>query len=846
MVAGLAALLGGRWLAVSTANALWARSLGVAATHQEFSGTRTALVAVAFAVAVVWSVGNTVLVYRSIRSVHVPRTLGDLEIVEAVPRRLLLAVAVGLGLAIAIAVSLGTGDWWQDRILARYDADVGLRDAVLGRDVAYYLFRLPWHRTLHTFAILLAGVVAAAVAALYVALGAVRWSRRRLQVTALARRQLAVLSAVLALALFWGYRLEPLEYAAGIHDVPIDAVLTAVRIPVARMLSVVALLVVIGSLLWLWTARLTTIALAWLLLGMASFAGHYVAPSFAAAVRSTDELRIPDAEVRRQQFEQLAYGVSVEEKPLFGAEGGQRPVTIEEEVPRPVLWDGFAVTVLLDRLATESGYEAFTETSLGVYGGSEGSEAVPVYVAARVTDMLAARDAGVDLTWESVHLGPLALGRGAVAVQAHAVSETGLPRFVSDLSDPQAASSQVQGLVLEDDVILVAPGLTDFAVVEATDARTGVSAGGFARRLALAWTLQSPGLVTSERVTGSSIVVWHRDVVARLERFAPFARFGRPRAVIENGRLRWVANGYVSADGFPLAPRVRWRNQTVRYLRSGLIGAVDAHSGDVVVYLTRDADPLSLAWAELAKDIVRPAAHLPAGLRPNLPYPEELLSAIVPLLQRSSYPSVLVGRPLVPPTTDGTPLGHEPYWWVGSAAADSVPRLRLLVPLEERESGMLAGLLDATIREAAQVLDLYRTEGADALLGPGQLTREFSRARGDLTGIEGIVRLLPTPRGVLGVQSLYVSSDEAGTPPRLIDVGLSLEGVVGNGPSFSDALSGLQIEAAPGIRTPRAWGQARVWFQRMDAARRAGDWAAFGRAYEELRGLLVGGGDPVP
>jgi len=39
---------------------------------------------------------------------------------------------------------------------------------------------------------------------------------------------------------------------------------------------------------------------------------------------------------------------------------------------------------------------------------------------------------------------------------------------------------------------------------------------------------------------------------------------------------------------------------------------------------------------------------------------------------------------------------------------------------------------------------------------------------------------------------------------------------------------------------------ARQWFERMDAARRAGDWAAFGRAYEQLRRLLGSRNDSVP
>lgn len=847
VVIGLAALLAGRWLAVTSAGSEWADAMGIAATERFFRHTRTTIVTLAFAVAAAWCIGNVLLVHRSIKAVHVPRRLGNLEIHEAVPRRLLLGLAVGLGLALAIAMTLGTGDWWQLRLLAQQDGELGVRDAVLGRDVAYYLFQLPWHRTLHTFATRLTGVIALVVVALYVAVGAVRWRRRTLHVSGLAGRHLAVLSAVIALVLLWGYRLEPVEYVAGVHDVPADTVLTAVRIPVARMLSVLALLAVIGSLLWAWTARISLMALPWLMLGGSSFAGHYLVPSFTAALRSTDELRIPDVEMRRGQFEQLAYGVQVTERALRDLAGDQASQTLERSVSRPVVWDGFAVTVLLDRLAGGQPADAFTEATLGAYPAADGEAVIPLYVAARMVDVIAARDAGTELTWESVHLGALATGRGALAVQAHAISETGLPLFVADPARPDAGVPRVQEIAtLEDDTVLVAPGLADFAVLEAGTTRTGVAAGGIFRRLALAWTLQSPSLVLSDRIASSASVVWHRDVGTRLERVAPFARFGRPRAVIVENRLQWIANGYVTADAFPLAPRVRWRNRNVRYLRSSLLGVVDAHSGAATVYLTRDADPLSRAWAQGAPEIVRPAAQLPSALARNLPYPEEMLAAVVPLLQRGSFESLPVRRPLVPPAADGTPLGHEAYWWVGPTPADPVSRLRLFVPLEERESGMLAGLLDATLREATPVLELYRFDGADELLGPGQLVRRFARARGELAGIEGTVRYLPIPRGVVGLQSLYDSGDQPGAPPRLVDIALAFDGAVGNGPTFREAVRALGIDGSLDARTPPAWGLARSWFHRMDAARRAGDWSAFGQAYDELRRLLVGSGEPEP
>src|SRR4030067_811581 len=67
------------------------------------------------------------------------------------------------------------------------------------------------------------------------------------------------------------------------------------------------------------------------------------------------------------------------------------------------------------------------------------------------------------------------------------------------------------------------------------------------------------------------------------------------------------AGGYASSQAFPLSVLTDWRGDGVRYLRTSLLGVVDAHSGETQVYLVDDPDPLSAAWAGLAPDIVRPA-----------------------------------------------------------------------------------------------------------------------------------------------------------------------------------------------------------------------------------------------
>jgi uncharacterized membrane protein (UPF0182 family) len=847
VVAVFAALLLGRWMAVTTADGLWANALGVGPTLGQIERLRSTLWVLAFLAAALWCVGNLYLVYRSIRSVHVPRRLGDLEILEAVPRRLLLVLAVLVGLGLAVALTRGASDWWQARMLTGFEAPLGITDPVLQRDLSDYLFHLPWTRTKHAFVTSLAGIVLAVCVVVYAALGAVRWSRRRVQVTDLARWHLACLSAAFALALFWGYRIEPSEYVAGVHGVPADAVLLAVRIPAARVLSAVALLVVGGSLLWLWSERVVLVLLPWTLLALGSFAGHYVVPAFAGAVRSPEDLVVADVEMQRRQFEEIAYGTTYADTPLDPARELRARPSATSELTRVPVWDAFAVTVLLNRIAAPDPHTQFAQASLGIYGSRSGPP-VAAYVAPREVELSAAREVEADLSWEQVHIGPLAYARGAAAVHANRVSETGLPFFVADLDAADSATPQVSELGLRQPDVIFAPGVTDFAVLPAGDQQAvGVPLGGVRRRIALAWILQSPRLITSDAVSDQSLVLWHRNVVERLERYAPFARFGHPRATVAAGRLYWIANGYLAAEAFPLAPAARWRTKTVRYLRSNLIGVVDASSGETAVYLLRSADPLGSAWAQLLPQIVRPASQIPRELLPNLPYPMALLSVQVELLRRSAFRTGPVDRPFASVAGAAGSAGVQEYhWWVGTSASDSVPRLRLVAPLEIRESGLLAALVDGTVRDGALSLELFRSEGPPEVLGPAQVARQFAGLRGDVAGLEGAVRMVPSTEGVLAVQSTYVSPGDAGAVPQLVDVAVALGGAVGNGPTIGDAAERLRAATSPAGGGSREWLRARQWFERMDAARRAGDWNAFGRAYDELRRLLVGASDTLP
>lgn len=841
-------LVGGRWLATSSADDLWAGALGVAATHAQIRDLRGTLLLLAFVSATVWCVGNLYLVYRSIGSVHVPRRVGNVEFLEAVPRRLLLLAAAVVGVLLAVAFSHGAGGWWRARALAGYEARLGVADPILARDLAYYLFRLPWHRTVHGFATALSGVMLALCLILYAAVGAVRWSQRRVRVTALARWHLAGLLFAFALALCWGYQLEPFEYVAGIHGVPMDTVLTAVRLPVARVLAALALVTAAASLLWMWIARVMLVAVPWTVLLAASLTGHYVMPSFAGAVRTPEERTLEAVEQERDRFTALAYGSAPHEIPYDASASAEvgRLGAESDQVERMPLWDPFAVTIFLNRaLDTDQPHARFTTSALDMYRTASGT-AVPVIVGVRQIDLASARDVGLDLTWQRVHAGQDATTEGVAAVLANAVSEAGVPIFVPDLSTPEVGRATATSIPLARPRAAFGPGMVDYAVLPQTFGAVGSAPGGLWRRLALAWALQSPQLLSKERVPDAATVSWDRDVIGRLQRFAPFARFEQPHPVVLDERLVWVANGVVSANAFPLAPALRWEGANMRYLRSGLVGTVDAHTGETAVYLLRSPDPLSAAWAQLAAELVRPAAEIPPALLTHLRYSASAFAVQVALArQRVAGRATRSADPPMRPTV-GTPAGPRVHDWVGPTPGDPVVRVRRVGALEAEDATVLAAILDASVRDGRPTLDLYRLPQPFDVPGPSQIARRFDRLRSDFQGVEGALRTIPLGDNVLMLQSSYVSPGEGFAAPQLVDVALAWGEVVGNGPTVTDALERVEAETGPLGAPASSWARARRWFERLDAARRSGDWGAFGRAYEELGRLLVGTGDSVP
>jgi len=812
--AAVAALFAARWLAEAVADRLWADSVGVAAAHTDIALLRLAIGVGAFAVAGAWYTGNLLLLYRQIGAVQVPRQVGNLEIVEHVPRRYLLIGAVATGLGLAFVTSLGTGDLWSVRALA--DAEpVGTVDPVLGRDVGYYLFELPWLRALRGVATWLTLVAFVLLALLYAAIGAIRRQERRLVFLPFARWHLAALSGTLALALAWGYALEPAELVAGLHEVPYDRVLVDVRIPAAAVLALLAVGVAAASMVWMRVDRVRVPVTAWTVLLGASFLAHFVVPPAAAGGRRAERVAYPELAAAQAEARRAALGIAADTilVPL-AVPDLQFPARHEADLAGSPVWDDFVLPQVLNRFArpAPSGPGAFGQffvADLTLLPAGP-NRSVAAFLAVREPDLATAARSST----------PAA---GVVAVHASQLAPGGLPLFLPDVAHPDSAVGRSEDLRLATEANWFTPTTAGYALVTPDEGPVGIPLRSPGRRVALAWALQAPALLSARRASRGALVVAERAVAARLARYAPFARFGAAWPAVHGGRLVWLAWGYVAAEAYPLGTTVVWRGQRVRYLHAGLLGTVDAGTGVVRVYLAQGADPVSRAWQRALPDLVQPSSALPPGLRSVQRYPEEAFTAQLQVLRDLSQRA----RPA------------EPFWWAGPSVGDSAWRLRLRAVDEVRIEPRVAAVIEGVIQGGAPVLRVLRYPEPYTATGPSQLERTFAGAAPPGAEYGGRLRLLPFADGAVAVQTFYTDSGTvAGFVTGWYDA-------VGVGAGMLEALRqiGPPARSAPRAGPPIvSLEAARAWFVRLDRARASGDWTGFGEAWDGLRASLGLGG----
>ena len=796
-VAGLIALLfGGRWAAAVLTDRWWAGQISPAAVAflTDWHVLRLVLDLSGFLLASAWFIGHLLLVYRAVGSVQVRRSVANLEFHEALTPSSLLTMVVGAGALLGLVIGTGASAHWSEVALAWRGVSYGASEPLQHRDLGVYVAQLPVWRLVHGFVLLLVLLALGIVFGLYLLVRAITWINGRPAINNHARSHVGWLLVALALALLWGYLLEPYELVAGLGDT-LDAAAWQSAILVAPVLAGVALATAGLTAAWALRPRHALVAAGWIVLAFASLVGHWMVP------------------------------------PTLGGEGV--PVTAPGVMER------------LDRQAY--GLESLAEERLAVLGPAAAPPLPSLWNAAAVRRIAVGDSADVLAVDQAVLLGQGHRHPVWLAVRAFAGGRLGLSAIADDHVGPagqplfygpgDSVPRPIPTALLELGSNSFRPGAPGYRLVPS--GRRGVEAGSWPRRLMLAWALQAPGLL--RHLPGGLRVDWRLSPEERLSRLAPFVQWGEAIPRVLDGELVWLLDGYLAAEAFPLSARQGWRGRRVGALEAAFLGTVDAATGTAHVYARPGAGALAATWSEISRGVVEPAGAIPTAVIRQAPYPLELFRVQARHLEQGRWKAgTLGGQPLGDP--GDVPVTEEGW-------TDDTSAIVRLAAYERQSERRLEAVLWATGPTAAEGLRLVRLDSTALVPSRVALETRWNRfatysALSDSIGDDGgklehgPVRLDLRPGGVTAYQS-QVAWGPGGT--ALVWVSVAAGERLGAGRTLREAWSnllGATVPSIPGSAQATRLEEARRWLDRADSALRAGDWTGFGRAWKALREAL--------
>ncbi len=562
----------------------------------------------------------------------------------------------GVAAVFALIAGGNTASRWDDWLLFLNRQDFGWTDPIFNQDAGFYVFTLPFLSFVvdWLFAALILTLIVVAVA--HYLNGGIRASAPTDRVSGSVKLHLSVILAVLAVVRAAGYWLDRYGLLNSKRSVFDGALATDVNVQLPA-LQLLALISLFGAALFLANVRRPGWGLPVVAIALWGVSHLFVGSIFPALYQ---RLRIePQLSTREEQFvadniaaTRFAYGLDadnlrVEEFTYTDGVTGEEVDDYQSVFDNVPLVDPVLAGDSFTRSQAERAFYEFSDP-LDVDRYEIDGELRPVVLSMRGLN-LAVNEVGDG--WESQHI-LFTHGYGAAVAAGWEVDQSGRPSFlVSDLGDVEIDDGLTE--TLGQPRIYFGEDFDGYAIVNAArdevdfqsdnesrsfryDGSGGVDMGSFIRRTAFALRFRQLDPLIAASVTSESKAIYNRDIEQRVRELAPFLRYDSdPYPVMADDQLFWVIDGYTTTNHFPYSQTVQTdllnsdlsgntAGSQYNYVRNSVKVVVDAYNGDVDMYVIDESDPILQAWKGAFPDLFVDIDEMPADLRDNLKYPEDI------------------------------------------------------------------------------------------------------------------------------------------------------------------------------------------------------------------------------
>ncbi len=779
--------------------------------------------------------------------------------------------------AIALIFALVLYSQWDTLLRFQWSRAYGESDPIFDRDIGFYLFRLPFLE-LQQNGLAVASLLGSVFVVLaYAYAGALRvdW-RQGVEASPAVLWHVAVNLALFLVARAWGYYLDRFALLQSTDGVVHGAGYTDVFV------TRPALWIVVGATITLAVAVLvprlfTRAGMALTALGgylLIVFACLGVAPWVVQGfVVKPNELQRETPFLRHNiAFTRKAFGLDrVEERPHAGT--SQLSMAAIERSRQTIdnvrLWDWRPLSQTFRQLQQIRTYYQFNKVDVDRYRID--GEYRQVMLSARE---LSGRLPGRSETWLNRRL-QYTHGYGLVmSLTAEKDDQGGPVLLIKDL--PPVSDG---GLSVTEPAIYYGEDMSGYRIVATAvkeldhprgDENVYSSYGGHGGVRLDPWWKQvlfaaqqlDISILLSGYITPRSRIQLWRPVQERVERIAPFLQLDDdPYLVLGDGRLYWIQDAYTTSDGFPYSEPHQDR---FNYIRNSVKVVVDAYDGDTTFYVIDEEDPVLRVYRDALPVLFRALGDMPETLRRHLRYPRDLFDAQVAkyITYHMTVPQVFYnGEDIwaVPlEKYGGEQIAMQPYYILIKLPGEDRLQFMLMTPLTPNSrDNMIAWMAARSDFPGYGELVVYKLSKERLIIGPIQAEAKIDQdtlvsqqlslwdQRGSRV-IRGNLLVVPVEDSFIYVEPVYLISEGINIPQlkRVIvtdgdrlamepTLKGAIQAVYGQAPRTRPA---LPVAAAGDSGRP----EARSQLERAEEALRRGDWDAFGRAMQKLKGLLGG------
>ncbi|MDD2582665.1 MAG: UPF0182 family protein [Desulfuromonadaceae bacterium] len=779
-----------------------------------------------------------------------------------------------LALLASLLLALLAGNWgalhWEEVLLFTNRVNIGTVDPVIGKDIGFYLFSLPFWEMLKGFAgfILLATTVIAA--AVYFVRGGITLTERGAAVDEKVRRHLAILVGIFACVVAAGFYLDSFNllysnnrafYGAGYVDV--NSRLLTYRI-LTFLTPLAGIMLAAGIWKGAWRAALLppAVVVALYVIGIRVYPGvlqkFKVAPNELALETPyiEDNLKFTRFGYDLEKIETVPFDVDTK---LSAADIANNDATIKNIR----LWDHEPLLKTYSQLQQIRTYYRFFDVDNDRYKVNGQYTQV----------MLSPRELSyADLpskNWINERL-IFTHGNGITFGPVSRISKEGLPEFfVKDipavsLADITVSRPEIYFGELSNDYVVVKTRIPEFSYPTATGninttyaGKGGVPIDSLLKKLLFAAMFKTEKILLSSDITPESRIIYNRNINERIRAIAPFLRFdGDPYMVVDGkGRLKWIIDAYTYSDRLPYSKPL---NGGINYMRNSVKTVVDAYDGSVSFYISDPDDVLVKVYRRIFPGLFKPLAAMPDDLRRHVRYPHQFLQiqAAMFAAYHMTDPKVFYNKENLweIPALGEKPM--EPYYTIMKLPGEKVEEYILLLPFTPSKRDNLAAWLTARCDgENYGKIKAYTFPRDRLIYGPKQIDARINQdsfisqqlslwnQRGSEV-IRGSLLVIPIEKSLLYVQPLFLAADKAGLPElkRVIvafgdqvvmeeNLELALQRLFGAKKTVAAATETATDSKASPATLAR---EAMSIYEKATTLQRQGNWAGYG---EELRKL---------